>query len=92
MRGQREYGAFLICGLGGVLTFALVLLCIREPSPSPSAGRGGSDSLRALTAARSVLAVGAFLFLWNFNPFSNAVLHLHMTRALGFSEWFYGGR
>ncbi len=87
--GQREYGAFLICGLGGVVTFALVFLFIHEPSrvrPPPR----WSDSLRALTAARSVLPIGAFLFLWNFNPFSNTVLHLHMTRALGFSEPFYG--
>ena len=37
-----------------------------------------------------MLPIGAFLFLWNFNPFSNTVLHLHMTRALGFSERFYG--
>jgi hypothetical protein len=86
---QREYGAFLICGLGGVLTFAMVFLCVREPSlvrPTPR----WSDSLRALAAARSMLPIGAFLFLWNFNPFSNTVLHLHMTRALGFSERFYG--
>ena len=37
-----------------------------------------------------MLPIGAFLFLWNFNPFSNTVLHLHMTRALGFGERFYG--
>jgi hypothetical protein len=34
--------------------------------------------------------IGAFLFLWHFNPFSNSVLYLHMTRALGLSELFYG--
>ncbi len=37
-----------------------------------------------------LLAVGAFLFLWNFNPFSSTVLYVHMTRELGFSEQFYG--
>jgi hypothetical protein len=37
-----------------------------------------------------LLAAGALLFLWNFNPFSNAVLHLHMTGAMGFSERFFG--
>jgi predicted MFS family arabinose efflux permease len=44
----------------------------------------------ARPGAGSVIAVGGFLFLWNFNPFSNAVLHVHMTRALGLSERFYG--
>jgi hypothetical protein len=38
----------------------------------------------------SVLAVGGFLFLANFNPFTNTVLQVHMTRGLGFSEQFYG--
>jgi predicted MFS family arabinose efflux permease len=51
------------------------------------------DALRALAqAARSpaVVGIGAFLFLWNFNPFSTTVLHLHMTGEMGFSEQFYG--
>ena len=44
------------------------------------------------TAARSpaLLSVGAFLFLWNFNPFSTSVLYLHLTRTLGFDEQFHG--
>ena len=86
---QREYGAFLICGFGGVLTFALVLLCVREPT-RVRPPLEWSDTLRAIAAGRSMLPIGAFLFLWNFNPFSNTVLHLHMTRALGLSERFYG--
>ena len=36
------------------------------------------------------MAVGAFLFLWNFNPFSNTVLQLHMTQSMGFSDQFFG--
>jgi MFS family permease len=85
----REYGAFLVCGIGGILTLALVLGRAREPQrigPPPRL----AGSLRALAGARSVLVTGAFLFLWHFNPFSNSVLYLHMTRALGFSERFYG--
>jgi predicted MFS family arabinose efflux permease len=35
--------------------------------------------------------VAAFLFLWNFNPFSNDVQYVHFTRQLHFSEQFYGG-
>jgi MFS family permease len=86
---RREYSAFLVCGVGGMLTLALVLGRAHEPArtgPLP----GLADSLRVLAGARSLLAVGAFLFLWHFNPFSNAVLYLHMTRGLGLSERFYG--
>src|SRR5262249_15086005 len=86
---RREFGAFLICGVGGLLTLALVSFGVREPvrlGPPPRL----RDSLATLNGARPVLAMGVFLFLWNFNPFSNAVLHVHMTRALGFSERFYG--
>jgi len=35
-------------------------------------------------------AVGGFLFLWNFNPFSSTVLYFYSTEALGFSEQFVG--
>jgi MFS family permease len=90
--GHRESWAFLLCGVAGVLTLALALTCVREPTRVEP--RPGWRTMRAVLAqsARSgtVLGVGGFLFLWNFNPFSNAVLHVHMTRALGFSERFYG--
>jgi hypothetical protein len=91
---RRETVAFLICGLSGVLTVALVVFGVREPARTPST-RTVRTSMAALRAAltpgsNSVLAVGAFLFLWNFNPFSNHVLHLHITRALGLDELFYG--
>ena len=35
-------------------------------------------------------AIGAFLFLWNFNPFSSTVLYYYSTEALHFSEQFVG--
>jgi MFS family permease len=37
-----------------------------------------------------VWSAGAFLFLWNFNPFLTAVLQFHMTQRLDFDEVFYG--
>src|SRR5205823_4607794 len=37
-----------------------------------------------------LLSTAAFLFLWNFNPFSSNVLQDYMTRELHFSEQFYG--
>src|SRR6185295_5047335 len=38
----------------------------------------------------SILAIGAFLFLWCFNPFSSTVLYYYSTEALHFSEQFVG--
>jgi MFS family permease len=87
--GRREYAAFLICGVCGVLTLALALCRAQEPArvgPPPRP----AEALRALAGTRGLLAIGAFLFLWHFNPFSNSVLYLYMTRALGLSERFYG--
>jgi hypothetical protein len=91
---RHETVAFLISGLSGLLTVALVVFGVREPARTPDA-RTMRSALAALRASltpgsTSVLAVGGFLFLWNFNPFSNHVLHLHMTRGLGLDELFYG--
>jgi Na+/melibiose symporter-like transporter len=38
----------------------------------------------------SIVAIGVFLFLWNFNPFSSTVLYYYSTEALRFSEQFVG--
>jgi Na+/melibiose symporter-like transporter len=35
-------------------------------------------------------AVAAFLFLWNFNPFTRSVQQAYSTEELGFSQQFYG--
>jgi MFS family permease len=37
-----------------------------------------------------ILAIGAFLFLWSFNPFSATVLYYYSTATLQFSEQFVG--
>jgi Na+/melibiose symporter-like transporter len=37
-----------------------------------------------------VVAIGAFLFLWSFNPFSSTVLYYYSIEALHFSEQFVG--
>ncbi len=89
---HREPLAFLLCGAGGVVTLALAVFAVREPSRHRQ-GPGRRATAKALgKAARSptILGVGAFLFLWNFNPFSTVVVHLHMTRVLGMGEQFYG--
>jgi MFS family permease len=83
---------FLIGGGFSVVTLALAIAVVREEPPTkPRAGlRDILRGLEPLVRARGLWAVGAFLFLWNFNPFSQAVLYLHMTRALGLGEQFYG--
>jgi MFS family permease len=89
--GQHRLG-FLICGGLALVTLALSIWGVRE-RPRSSSGMGLRAGLSALgDAVRSpgIAGVGAFLFLWNFNPFSNTVLHLHMTQAMGFSDQFYG--
>ena len=37
-----------------------------------------------------IVAIGAFLFLWSFNPFSSTVLYYYSIEALHFSEQFVG--
>jgi hypothetical protein len=93
---KREADAFLICGGGGLVMVVLVLVCVREPPSTRAAPRPDWRAALATLAGAlrpgrgSVLAVGGFLFLWHFNPFSNAVLYAHMTQGLGFSQQFYG--
>jgi MFS family permease len=97
---QQEIG-FLIAGLVTAGSFILALFVVREPSRRVSqVGDNSANQIRnAGGAARAlkntlrhpaILAIAAFLFLWNFNPFSTAVLYMHMVEHMGFSEQFYG--
>lgn len=88
--GHERLG-FLIAGTLSLGTLVAAAVFVREP---PTATRGGfRDAVSTLfRAARSepVLAIGAFLFLWAFNPFSHTVMYLHLTEHVGFSEQFFG--
>jgi predicted MFS family arabinose efflux permease len=89
---QEQRLGFLICGGLMSATFVLSLVGVREP---PATGpredwRKALQSLRSAARAPEVLAVGAFIFLWHFNPCCQAVLYVHMTDGMGFSEEFYG--
>jgi MFS family permease len=89
---RNERTSFLVCGLAAALSLAVVLLLVRERA-RPESDTRMRQRLRLLGAAVTspgVLGIGGFLFLWNFNPFSHAVLHLHMTGAMGLSERFFG--
>ncbi|HEX8200614.1 MAG TPA: MFS transporter [Isosphaeraceae bacterium] len=89
---RLERLGFLIGGGLSAVTLVLAIAVVREePTPRPRVGlRRALRGLAPLARSRGLWTVGAFLFLWNFNPFSQAVLYLHMTRALGLGEQFYG--
>ncbi len=78
--------------LSGFLLIALTLIGGPEQKAEPALqeGVGAPRWTALLRGLRSVAGPAGFLFLWNFNPFSNAMLHVHMTAGLGFSEPFYG--
>lgn len=90
--GRQDLG-FLICAAASGAMFLLAMAFVRE---APRHDRGVASvpqAVRVLWSAiskRSVWAAALFLLLWNFNPFTAAVLYLHMTRELGMSEQFYG--
>ncbi len=90
-RGRQDL-AFLICGLLTVGTLVLSAVAVREPRAEglrhdfvPTL-----SLLRRAAASRTILAVGLFMFCWNFNPFSSSVLYMYLTTRLHFSEEFYG--
>ena len=91
-QNSREYLGFWICGLAATGTILLASFAVREPRASgPGPGlRGAARTLARAARSPALLGVGAFLFLWNFNPFATVVLYLHITRTLGLGEDFYG--
>lgn len=87
----QEYG-FLVCGVAAGFSFALTYFFVREV-PVPLKRRGVGEAWKTLKRAAmtpGLAAVAGFLFLWNFNPFANDVLYLHLTEALELDEEFYG--
>lgn len=89
--GMQRMG-FLICALATLVTLALAWCFVRE-EPDRECRPSWANVIGELRNAgqhREVWAVGAFLFLWNFNPFSTSVLYIYMTEELHFTEQFYG--
>ncbi|MDQ3329273.1 MAG: MFS transporter [Planctomycetota bacterium] len=88
---RQEFG-FLICGIAAGVSLILTWVFVRE-RPMPSERRGARAAwltLRQAAATPGLAAVAGFLFLWNFNPFANDVLYLHLTEGIGLDEEFYG--
>jgi predicted MFS family arabinose efflux permease len=87
----NQQTAFLLCGLVTAVTFFSSLWLVEERRSCDAAGmRRTLGDLWRSTHSPALLAAAAFLFLWNFNPFSTSVLYVHMTRGLGFSEELVG--
>src|SRR5262245_3390411 len=97
--GLQQLG-FLIAGLSCGASLLAVWFLVREPerslAQSASASAGAAtpsqmlNELRTTFRQRDILAIGTFLFLWNFNPFSATVLYYYSTTTLQFSEQFVG--
>lgn len=84
--------AFLICGIANGTAFVIAWFAVREDRQwiARPSWQVVSRRFRLALSSRNLLVVGAFLFLWNFNPFSSSVLNLYMTDELKLSEQFYG--
>ncbi len=83
--------SFLMCAAFMAITLFLTLAFVREDRPvAPPDAAGTLRALWGCAKSPVLLAVAAFLFLWNFNPYSSGVLYLYMTGPMGFSEQFYG--
>ena len=92
---HHEAWAFLVCGALATAALVLTVICVREPrvvaveDDLPTIRSTFSQAIRSPT----VWSVGAFLFVWHFNPFTQSVLYLHMTKTLasrGMNDSFYG--
>jgi MFS family permease len=87
---QRQ--SFAVAAVVVAAGLVLALTCAREPRrrhPRPRP-RVLAVALARAARTRAVLWCGAFLVLWNFNPFCNTVLYVHLTRELGHGEELYG--
>src|SRR5205814_907637 len=76
---------FLGCGLLGLASLGVVLLVVRESQRKTRSAEEWGRAWTELWDGRRlaiILSAAAFLFLWNFNPFSSNVLQQYMTEEL----------
>jgi MFS family permease len=88
----RQHVSFLVCGCFAFGSFLMAYFMVRDREDTfrSTSARHASRQLWQVARHPALLSAGAFLFLWNFNPFNQSVLYVHMTRELGMSEQFYG--
>jgi Na+/melibiose symporter-like transporter len=89
--GMQQAG-FLIAGVSCGVSLIAIALLVRERRRSvKSVSTSQAFSQMAQTFRQPGIAgIGAFLFLWSFNPFSSTVLYYYSIQALHFSEQFVG--
>jgi hypothetical protein len=89
---HKQHLGFLACGVLTAVTLLLAIFYVREPKAvSPrGAGLSATRALGEALRSPSLWAVGAFMFAWHFNPFSQSILYVHMTGPLALSERAYG--
>jgi MFS family permease len=96
--GMQQLG-FLIAGVFCGVGFLAVCFLVHEPTrpyaseppaPAKSQASRAVGEMWATFRQPAILTIGAFLFLWNFNPFSLTVLYYHSTETLHFDEQFFG--
>ena len=89
--GMQQAG-FLIAGVSCGVSLIAIALLVRERRRSvKSVSTSRAFSQMAQTFRQPGIAgIGAFLFLWSFNPFSSTVLYYYSIQALHFSEQFVG--
>ncbi|MEX0712734.1 MAG: MFS transporter [Pirellulales bacterium] len=83
---------FLICSVLLALTLIVAMFAVREPRDRTRRAewRQGGRELWLAGRGRGMAVIAGFLFLWSFNPFSNAVLQLYATGPLELGRDFYG--
>jgi MFS family permease len=80
-----------ICSAATGVLLVVTIMFVREPQRAKF--EPPNVALRELWQAvrqPAVVVAAAFLFLWNFNPFSQNIQYLHMVNELKFSEQFVG--
>lgn len=83
---------FGICAVTAAASLVLALTCVREPhrpqDEAPLMAR--IFAMRDALWSGRFLAAAAFLFLWNFNPFSSAILQDYQVGHLQLGDAYYG--
>lgn len=89
---EMQTFGFLICAVTLLSSVALVGIYVREPVRPEAQTSAASEFKELIRTVRNpaMLAMGCFLLLLNFNPFSVAVLQSHMTQVLNWEDQFYG--
>ncbi len=86
-----QFEAFLVVAVLCLATLVLAWVFVSEERHTPGETfRETLDGLKTAAASPALIAIAAFLFLWNLDPLSTTVVYLHVTDVMGLSEQFFG--